>query len=112
MRTSFRHSVPILIVVGVLVLVGGGVAVAAATIGSDDVINGSLKSEDIKDGTLKSVDIKNGQIQSADVNDGSITATDVHNESLSLRRHQERDAQDGRPLSGCDRCASNHIQRT
>jgi hypothetical protein len=41
----------------VLALVGAGSAVAAAHIGSDDIINGSVKSVDVKDGTLQTRDL-------------------------------------------------------
>ena len=41
----------------VLALVGAGGAVAAANIGSDDIINNSVKSVDIKNGTIQTRDL-------------------------------------------------------
>src|SRR4051794_12911296 len=51
----------------------GGVAYAAGTIGSADVINNSLRSVDLKDGAA---------VDGVDVVDGSLTGADIHSPSL------------------------------
>ena len=62
----------------VLVLVATtGTAYAAATIGSADIIDDSIRSVDLKNETIKSVDILNGTVRSADVMDGNLTSADI-----------------------------------
>lgn len=48
-------------------VIAGGTAYAANTIGSSDIINGEVKS----------VDIGNNQVQSVDVRDGTLSGADV-----------------------------------
>jgi len=55
----------------------GGVAYAAETIGSGDVINESLLSEDIKNNEVKTVDIGNNQVLTADVRNGTLNDEDI-----------------------------------
>jgi hypothetical protein len=55
----------------------GGTAYAAATIGSDDVINDSLLGEDVKQGTLKAGDIASNTISSTRVADGTLVSEDI-----------------------------------
>ena len=55
----------------------GGVAYAANTIGSDDVIDESLKSVDVKNGQLRSADVRDetlpgGGLQGSDIIEGSL----------------------------------------
>jgi hypothetical protein len=59
------------------IVIAGGTAYAADTIGSSDVINESLLSEDFKNNEVKSVDIDNNQVQSADVRNGALDDQDV-----------------------------------
>ena len=74
-------------------LTGG--AIAAATIGSGDVVNNSLKSVDLKNGggakgidvrnnSLRGNDIRNGQLGGAHVADNSIRGADTNDTSLQL----------------------------
>jgi hypothetical protein len=85
------------------VVLGGGAAYAANTIGSSDIINESILSQDLKNGAVQSADVANGTLQGADiasraiasakvvdesltggdVADGSLTSSDVADESLS-----------------------------
>jgi hypothetical protein len=66
-----------------LLVLTGGVAYAANTIGSADVINDSLQSADLKDNAaVKSVDVRDdtlpgGGLHSADIANGSIGAADL-----------------------------------
>ena len=64
-----------------LALAGG--AVAAATIDSGDVINGSLKSVDLKNGAgVKGADVVNGSLAGGDVRNGALKGANVTNDSL------------------------------
>jgi hypothetical protein len=58
-------------------VIGGGTAYAANTIGSSDVIDESLQSVDVKNGEIGSQDLKNNATQGVDVRDGSLTGKDV-----------------------------------
>jgi hypothetical protein len=61
----------------------GGTAYAAATIGSDDVIDDSLRSEDIKNETLRGGDLTPGTIGSSRVADGTLVSSDVQDDALT-----------------------------
>lgn len=60
-----------------LVLAAGGSAYAAATIGSEDVVNGSLRSVDIRDNALRARDIHDGTLGGPDIAGESLTAGDI-----------------------------------
>lgn len=64
------------------VVLGGGIAYAANTIGSADVIDGSLRSRDIKDGQVKTRDLKPNAVNGAIVADNAITGDDVDESTL------------------------------
>ena len=63
-------------------VIAGGTAYAANTIGSSDVIDESLLSRDIKNGQVKTADIGSGEVRSADVADNNLTGADVAANSL------------------------------
>jgi hypothetical protein len=75
------------------VVLGGGAAYAANTIGSLDVIDESLLSQDIKDGAVKVADvgqgavatdeIANGQVRAADLGAGEVRTGNVANDNLT-----------------------------
>jgi hypothetical protein len=69
--------------IALIVALAGGTAYAAATIGSDDVIDNSLKSVDVRDGTLKGVDVSDGSLVGADLKDDSVGAADLAPGSVS-----------------------------
>src|SRR5574338_677765 len=52
-------------------------AYAAATIGSGDIIDGSIQSVDIKDGEVKVADIGNGQVTAPKIKDGEVRAAEI-----------------------------------
>ena len=58
-------------------VVAGGTAYAADTVGSSDVINESLLSEDIKNNEVGSLDLTNNQVRSADVANGQLNDEDI-----------------------------------
>jgi hypothetical protein len=69
--------------IALIIALAGGTAYAAATIGSDDVIDNSLKSVDVRDGTLKAVDVADGSLGGADLKDASVGAADLAPGSVS-----------------------------
>jgi hypothetical protein len=50
-------------------VIAGGTAYAANTIGSSDIINGQVKSADIGTGQVQSIDVKNEGLTGADIAD-------------------------------------------
>lgn len=65
----------------------GGIAYAANTIGSSDIINESILSQDIKNGQVASSDVRNdnlanGGLQGVDVLNNSLTGDDINESSL------------------------------
>jgi hypothetical protein len=59
------------------VALGGTTAYAANTIGSDDVIDGSLQSRDIKNGKVKNVDIGRNQVTTSKIKAGNVRTSDI-----------------------------------
>ena len=78
-RLSYANVVSTLCLV---LVVGGGVAYAANTVGSDDIINGQVKSADIGTGQVRSIDVGNDNLTGDDVQDNSLTTNDVNTGSL------------------------------
>jgi hypothetical protein len=78
-----RSIYDILAAIGCFAALTTGVAYAAETIGSDDVINDSLLSEDIKNETLRGGDLAPGTIGSSRVADGTLVSSDVHDDALT-----------------------------
>ena len=60
----------------------GGTTYAAATIGSGQVRNNSLRSADIRNNSLSSKDIKNRSLRGVDIRGSTITGGKVRNRSL------------------------------
>jgi len=60
-----------------LVVATGGTAYAAATIGSADVIDGSLRGIDVRDNTLTAADIAPAAIRTSELADGGVRAADI-----------------------------------
>ena len=61
----------------------GGVGYAAATIGSAQIKNNSVRSTDIKNNSVRSTDIKNNDVRGTDVRTGTVNGSDVGNDSLT-----------------------------
>ena len=78
-RLSYANVVSTLCLV---LVVGGGVAYAANTVGSEDIINGQVKSVDIGTGQVQSADVRNDNLTSEDVQDNSLNTNDVGPNSL------------------------------
>lgn len=60
----------------------GGVAFAAATVGSQQIINNSILSRDVKNGTLTGSDVATGSITGAQVASDSLTGSDIDEATL------------------------------
>ena len=67
----------------VVLVVTTGTAYAANTVGSNDIINGSIRSVDIGSGEVKGGDIGNSTIRSADIFNGGVKTADVLNNTLT-----------------------------
>jgi hypothetical protein len=62
----------------------GGTAFAAATIGSSNVVNDSLKSKDLKDNkAVQSVDVVDGSLTGGDLADGTVATGDLANNAVT-----------------------------
>jgi hypothetical protein len=55
----------------------GGSAYAVATIGSDDIINGSIRNRDFKDGTLRGQEAKRDGFGGGSIKETSLDATQI-----------------------------------
>ena len=66
-----------------LLVLTGGVAYAANTVGSSDIIDESILSQDLKNSEVGSVDLKNNAVQGVDVRANSLTGADIQDNSLT-----------------------------
>ncbi|MET3962490.1 hypothetical protein ABIE44_002424 [Marmoricola sp. OAE513] len=83
MRLRLSKPTPAFVVaVAALAVCLGGTSYAVATIGSDDVKNGSLTGVDIKDGSLRGNDVANGSLRGRDIANGSLTRKDFSEGTL------------------------------
>src|SRR5688500_1001825 len=81
-RPRLRHGTFVAYLALFLALAGG--AIAAATIDSGDVVNGSLKSVDLKNRAgVKGVDVTNGSLPGGDVRNGALRGGQVATDSLA-----------------------------
>lgn len=60
-----------------LFLALGGVTYAAATIGSEDIVNGSIRNRDFKDGTLRGQEAKRNGFGGGAIKESSLDATQL-----------------------------------
>ncbi len=79
MRTSLRpRSIyDIFAVLGCLAALSTGGAYAASAIGSNDIIDNSIRSVDLGNGQVRSVDIGANQVAGPKIRNGSVTGADV-----------------------------------
>jgi hypothetical protein len=66
-----------------LLVLSGGVAYAANTVGSSDIIDESILSQDLKNSQVASVDLKNNAVQGVDVRGNTLTGGDIQDNSLT-----------------------------
>jgi len=83
-----RTPSPALVIAGLaLFLALGGVAWAAATIGSDDIINGSIRNRDFKDGTLRGQEAKRNGFGGGAIKESSLAKVDEAAVADGVSRH-------------------------
>lgn len=61
----------------VAVLFGTGVAQAAATVDTFDIVNDTIQSVDVKKNSLTGLDIANGSLNGGDLRDGAVSETQL-----------------------------------
>jgi len=61
----------------------GGVAYAANTIASSDIIDGQVRAADIGQGAVATEEIANGQVKTADIGSGEVRTANVANDNLT-----------------------------
>jgi hypothetical protein len=78
MKRFLRTPSPAMVVACVALFVSlGGVSYAVATIGSDDIINGSIRNRDFKDGTLRGQEAKPDGFGPNAIKEQSLDATKI-----------------------------------
>ena len=83
MRLPQRTIGKVLLGTAVVLVLATGTTYAAATIGSGDIVNGSIRSIDIKNGTVAGVDIKNESVKSNDIRTDAVTTSEVLDGTLT-----------------------------
>lgn len=59
-----------------------GTAYAAATITSEDIVDGAVKGRDVNEGAIKSTDVRDETLKSVDIADDALKSSDVRGDSL------------------------------
>ena len=78
MKRRLRAPSPAMVVAMIALFVSlGGSAYAVATIGSDDIINGSIRNRDFKDGTLRGQEAKREGFGGGAIKESSLDATKI-----------------------------------
>jgi hypothetical protein len=78
MKRRIRAPSPAMVVALIALFVSlGGSAYAVATIGSDDIINGSIRNRDFKDGTLRGQEAKREGFGGGAIKESSLDATRI-----------------------------------
>jgi hypothetical protein len=66
----------------VFLVIGGGAAYAANTIGSSDIIDDSILSRDVKNGQVGALDLAGNAVRTAKVLDESLTGHDIQDDTI------------------------------
>jgi|Tabmets5t2r1_1033131.scaffolds.fasta_scaffold14144_2 hypothetical protein len=78
MKRRLRAPSPAMVVALIALFVSlGGSAYAVATIGSDDIINGSIRNRDFKDGTLRGQEAKREGFGGGAIKESSLDSTKI-----------------------------------
>jgi hypothetical protein len=78
-----RRPSPAMVVALVALFVSlAGISYGAATIGSSQIKNNSVRSSDIRNNSVQSKDIRNSTIRGKDVRNNSLTNSDIKNSDL------------------------------
>ena len=78
-----RPSAAMIVALIALFVALGGTAYAAATIGSGQIIDESIKSQDIKNGEVKNADLGTDAVGSGKISDGQVKAADIANGAVT-----------------------------
>ncbi len=83
MRSRVHRPSPALVIALVALFVSvGGVGYAAATIGSAQIKNNSVRSKDIRNNDVRGSDVRTGTLEGSDLKDNGLTGTDVVESTL------------------------------
>jgi hypothetical protein len=78
MKRRLRAPSPAMVVAMIALFVSlGGSAYAVATIGSDDIVNGSIRNRDFKDGTLRGQEAKRNGFGGGAIKEKSLNAGEL-----------------------------------
>jgi hypothetical protein len=69
-----------------VVALGTGVAYAANTIASEDIINGEVKTADLAANAVNSSKIADGQVTEADIAQGAVTTNELKNDAVTSQK--------------------------
>jgi hypothetical protein len=81
--SRFRPSPAMIVACAALFVALGGVGYAAATIGSSQIKNNSVRGKDIRNSTITGKDVKNSGLTGSDVKNSSLGGADVKSNSLT-----------------------------
>jgi hypothetical protein len=86
LRTQFTYA-NLMSTLAVVLVLGGGVAYAADTVFSSDIVNDEVFSADVRDDTLAggglgAVDLQNNSVRTAEILDGTVSGSDILNSSV------------------------------
>jgi hypothetical protein len=65
-----------------IIMTGGGVAYAANTVRSSDIVDGQVKNQDLAPNSVGNGKIQDGSVLGADIKDGSLTGADINKSTL------------------------------
>jgi len=65
-----------------IIMTGGGVAYAANTIRSSDIVDGQVKNQDLADNSVGTHKIQDGSVLGADIKDDSLSGADIKESTL------------------------------
>src|SRR3954463_1329453 len=82
-RLFRRRPSPAMVIALVALFVSlAGVSYGAATIGSGQIINNSIRSKDVRNNSLTTKDIRDSTIRGRDVRNNTLTNSDIKNSDL------------------------------
>ena len=67
-------------------VLSGGVAYAANTIGSSDIIDGEVKTPDLAANAVNSAKIADGQVTEADIGQGAVATAELKNDAVTTQK--------------------------
>ena len=73
LRNAIRNPLVVAYTALALALTGGSAAYAVATIGSEDIFDGSILSKDIKNSGVKGIDVGNDTLTGSDIDESTLT---------------------------------------